>query len=70
LVNNELIKLDEWMWLNKLSTLDEWMCLNKLSILYTKSMYFLLGNSINKAEEEKKCSKLSLIMLCYIGKHV
>jgi len=41
MVNNELIKVDEWM------------CLNKLSINYAKSMYFLTGGkSFNKAEEE------------------
>jgi len=50
--NNELIK--EY----------EWMHLNKLLIISTKSIYFLTGKPINKAEKEKRISKLTLIMLC------
>jgi len=37
MVNNELIKADEWM------------RLNKSSINYAKSMYFLTGKLFNKA---------------------
>ena len=48
MVNNELIKVDEWM------------RLNKLSINYAKSMYFLTGKSCNKAEEEKKNFKIHI----------
>jgi len=48
MVNNELIKVDEWM------------RLNKLSINYAKSMYFLTGKSFNKAEEEKKNFKINI----------
>jgi len=55
MVNNELIKVDEWMHLNK------------LSMNYAKSMFFLTGKLFNKVEEEKGISKFTLIMLCYIG---
>ena len=48
MVNNELIKVDEWM------------RLNKLSINYAKSMYFLTGKSFNKAEEEKRNFKIHI----------
>jgi len=48
MVNNELIKVDEWMHLNK------------LSINYAKSMYFLMGKSFNKAEEEKRSFKIHI----------
>jgi len=41
MLNNESIKVDEWI------------CLNKLSTNYAKSIYLLPGNSFNKAEEEK-----------------
>jgi len=47
---------------------DDWMRLKKLSINYTKSMYFLTRKSI--AEEEKRISKYTLIMLCCIGKRL
>ena len=48
MVNNELIKVDEWM------------RSNKLSINYAKSMYFLTGKSFNKAEEEKRNFKIHI----------
>jgi len=46
MVNNELIKIDDWI------------RLNKLSINYAKSIYFLTGKSFDKAEEEKKNFKI------------
>jgi len=48
MVNNELIKVDEWMHLNK------------VSINYAKSMYFLTGKLFNKAEEEKRNFKIHI----------
>jgi len=48
MVNNELIKVDEWM------------CLTKLSIYYAKCMYFLMGKSFNKSEEEKRNFKIHI----------
>jgi len=47
-VNNEVIKVDEWMHLNK------------LSINYAKSMYFLTGKLFNKTEEEKRNFKIHI----------
>ena len=47
MVNNEVMKVDEWMHL-------------KLSINYAKSMYFLTGESFNKAEEEKRNFKIHI----------
>jgi len=54
MVDNDLIKVDKWMRLNT-------------SINYTKSLYLLTGKSIDKAEEKQIISKITLIMLCYIG---
>jgi len=48
MVNNELIKVDEWM------------RLNKLSIIYAKSMFFITGKLFNKAEEEKRNFKIHI----------
>jgi len=47
MVNNELIKVDEWM------------RLNKLFINYAKYMYFLTGKLFNKAEEKNGISKVT-----------
>jgi len=56
LVNNELMKVDEWMRLNK-------SCVNCL-----KSMCFLREKSIKKAEAKNIISTFTKVMLCYIGK--
>jgi len=48
MVNNELIKVDEWMRLSKLSR------------NYAKFMYFLTGKSFNKADKEKRNFKIHI----------